>query len=504
MDNRSGWDIVRSLINDESNVRYGDAVPPYMMSVRQHCEGVFFGTRVFKRVLNNEPEKPVKCYIAKPTDYDGHVLVVGGAGSGKSSCVAIPTLKTWGGSIFAIDIKGELTEQWHQIQDPKRPAKVFNLSKDTGDFDSYDPFHFLRLKSEEDNLVQNAREIAHAIVPLTPDVKDPFWIQSAQNVLTGAILYGVGIKASFNSTMTRVLTTPIWELIEEIDSKGDLAAKLNVAQFKGIKKPEENKMLTGISAELNNRVMVFVTNLQIKDAFTPNEDSFSWDDLNTHHIFMRIAEDKLGQYDGAISLMLTQLIRSLERRQDKRYANGKSVVLSADGEVIPPTLLLLDEFPRLGKVDVIQNAVSTLRSKGVTICLLMQSLAQLDRLYGKETRQIIVDNCPYKAILQITDPENQKIFSDMLGSIKVSTNSINESRGESVGISSGDSTVIGESTTFSDGRAKGESISYTKSQSESREPVLYTHEFATLKDIVLMTPKCFCRVDKTPYYNEKQ
>jgi type IV secretory pathway TraG/TraD family ATPase VirD4 len=167
---------------------------------------------------------------------------------------------------------------------------------------------------------------------------------------------------------------------------------MHINQFLRIANPEDNKMLSGISAELSNRVMVFATDMRIKTAFTPTDDDMmKWEDLATHNIFMRIPEDKLGQWDGAITLMLTQLIRTLERRPDMHSREAKE-------RKLPPVLLLLDEFPRLGKVDVIQNAVSTLRSKGVTICLMMQSLAQLDKTYGKESRQIILDNCQYKAI----------------------------------------------------------------------------------------------------------
>ena len=57
--------------------------------------GVFFGTR------GNQ-------YIIKHEDIDGHVLVVGTPGSGKSSCIAIPTLQHWKNAVFAVDIKGEL------------------------------------------------------------------------------------------------------------------------------------------------------------------------------------------------------------------------------------------------------------------------------------------------------------------------------------------------------------------------------------------------------------
>ena len=128
-------------------------------------------------------------------------------------------------------------------------------------------------------------------------------------------------------------------------------------------------------------------------------------------------------------------------------------------------------------MEVIQNAISTLRSKGVTICLMMQSLVQLDRIYGKESRQIIVDNCQYKAILNVTDPENQKTFSDMVGSINVGN----------VSISTGND---------------DENKHFHFQGNRSREPIIYPHEFATLKDIVLITPEGFCCANKSPYYKK--
>lgn len=501
------------LVGDQSLERYGNNVPKYMLHEEEYEADFFFGAKYYEN-------RTVKRYVGKPINRDGHILVVGGAGSGKSSCIAIPTLKTWSGTIFAIDIKGELTEQWEKIKGDKRPDKIFNLTKKNqagtvGSEDkgyNYDPFYFLR-KRDKDDLVQNAREIAQAIVQIPPNVLEPFWLQAAQHILTATILYvydygsfvddnGNEIKAGFNHVVHLIQTKPLSELIGEIGEKGSDDARMHVNQFLDSVNTEDSKMLAGISAELSNKVMVFATDKRIRSAFTPGENTFGWEDLETHNIFMRIAEDKLGQWDGAITLMLTQLIRTLERRQDTKYdEDGNPTFLSEHGDPVPPILLLLDEFPRLGKVDVIQNAVSTLRSKGVTICLMMQSLAQLDKTYGKESRQIIVDNCQYKAILQITDPENQKIFSDMVGTIRVATRSVGDSDSQSVGQSSGDNTTVGADSSYSTGGSKGISRSVSYNVSTSREPIIHPHEFATLgKSLVLMTPEGFCRVFKEPYY----
>jgi len=108
-------------------------------------------------------------YIAKKEHKDGHILVVGGAGSGKTSCIAIPSLLAWHSPVFCIDIKGEL----HQHSREHRPnAKVFDpLNANTY---GYDPYYLLK---DSDNPTQEARAIAQSLVPLPPSTQEPFWIE---------------------------------------------------------------------------------------------------------------------------------------------------------------------------------------------------------------------------------------------------------------------------------------------------------------------------------------
>lgn len=488
-----------TYIGDQSFVRLGNNIPPYMSHSIKQDANFFFGTAFGNATAHNIEIR----YIGKPQEVDGHVLVVGSAGSGKSSCIAIPTLDSWNGTIFAIDIKGELLEKGGQALKSKHPVKNFEFTTEKGNTSGYDPFYLLREGAQND-LVQNAREIAQAIIPIPPNIQEPFWSLAAQNVLTAVILYVYGSKetdkdsgeileGTFNQAMKLIQNQPIWELINEIGKSKNEAAKMHINQFIGIENPDDNKMLASISAELSNRVMVFATDNRIKSSFNKNKnaDMMKWEDLETHSIFMRIPEDKLGQWDGAITLMLTQLIRTLERRPDKYSAEGKR-------KNLPPVLLLLDEFPRLGKIDVILNAISTLRSKGVTICLMMQSLAQLDKTYGKESRRIIIDNCKYKAILNVNDPESQKTFSDMIGSINVKKMSTSDNASISISTSSGSNTT--DVANYSDRNSKGISRSLATGKSGIREPIIHPHELATLKDILLVTPEGFCRVFKTPYY----
>jgi hypothetical protein len=134
---------------------------------------------------------------------------------------------------------------------------------------------------------------------------------------------------------------------------------------------------------------------------------------------------------------------------------------------------MLDEFARFGKLEPITSALATLRSKKVNVCLMIQSLAQLDHLYGAEVRRIIVDNCQYVAILRSNDAETQKYLSELIG------------------------TTTRKQRSWSEHEDKNSFCTGTTTQySESIDWVVKPHELSTLRDVILLTPYGYCRVNK--------
>jgi type IV secretion system protein VirD4 len=440
--------------------REGNNVPAAMqLNTKREKSSFFFGVKWLGLF-------PKKFYVAKSADEDGHILIDGGAGSGKSAAIAKNNLETWTDAIVAIDVKGELSAYCNRLGgDIKRPLIIFDPTV-SGSW-GYDPFYLLHHGGAE-NLLQNAREIALAIIPLPPSIREPFWIQGAQNLLTAAILYYFDIGASFTETMTAIQITPIDKLMDEIGASENTAAKMYINTARDLKL----ETLAGIATELSNRIMVFATDPLIRAALRDSrgesvleQHCFTWERVNAGgSIFLRFPEDKLEQWASLTTLMINQLFRTLERRADK----GKG------GDKARPVLVMLDEAARLGKIETIKNALATLRSKSVTICLIVQSLAQLDEIYGRDARRTIVDNCAYKAILSVTDADSQEYFSRLVGTCEVEK----ESRGIQYDADEGIET--GRGTHWS----------------KQREPIIFPHEFAKLKDVVLITPEGFCRVDK--------
>jgi type IV secretion system protein VirD4 len=411
--------------------------------------GVFFGTQ-----LNN--------YIIKPEEVGGHVLVCGGTGTGKSSCVAIPTLRNWRGSVFAIDIKGELHANTHQYRENIR---VFDPEDEKSRY-CYDPYFFLK---ESNNIAPEAFVIAQSIMPISPDVHEPFWIESAHNLLTGAILHYYSLGCSFIETLQRIQSVGHKTLIQIVADSPDAKAKLCAKSFTDM----DAKVSSGITAEISKVTTKLVTDDNIiralsfeagKEIITPRDLEAGYD------VYLKIPDYFMEQWKPLLTLMVNQFTNFLKRRRESPHNR--------------PILLLLDEFAQLGKMPAMSNALSVLRSKKVTMCLIIQSIAQLDEIYRHDSRKVIADNCAFKAVLGATDPDTQEYFSRLVGTYeKVRATNI-------YGKTAYTGAPTGSSKSFAEGGEKR---------------IVKREEFAYLQDIILLypLPNNFCRVQKRPYYLEK-
>ena len=402
--------------------------------------------------------------VGMPEGEEGNILVVGGNGSGKSYGVAMPTLKSWHGAICATDLKGELSK-WYEVLYQSgtavRPYLIFDPTQTDGP--SYDPFWWL-LVDDTSNLVGNIWEIVLAIVPSKPEDNQPFWIESEQALFAASLLYYFKLGLSFSETICEILSTGISSLCERLTASEDIQVRM----FLGNPAHLKADVLAAIDRGLRNKIILFASDLYINHAFRGMREGakcFTWDDLNHINVFLRIPADKVEQWGGAINLMLTQLLHYLERRPEKH---------SLEAEQVPQTLLLLDEFARFGKLNMLPAAMATLRSKKVNICLLAQSIAQIDAIYGVSERRIILDNCRYLAILRANDPETQENLCKLIGTRIQRHHSVSQQLGASM---------------------KG-TVGYSIQMSEVRDWMVCPHELATLKDVLLLTPYGFLRVQK--------
>jgi type IV secretion system protein VirD4 len=408
--------------------------------------GVFFGMQSGK-------------YVIKPEEMDGHVLVTGTPGSGKSTCIAIPTLRSWKGSVFAVDIKGEL---YANVKEYRTSVKVFDPQDKNAAY-SYDPYVFL---NESTNPAQEARAIAQAVISLPTDTREPFWIESAQILLTGAILHYHNLECSFIETLKNIQSQTPQALVKNVANSDDDKAVLCAKSFVDM----DSKVLAGIFTEMSRGIITLVTDNDIVAALSREKGKGVISPLDLekgHDVYIKIPEHLLRQWKHLLSLMVNQFITFFERRDE-----------SPDNK---PILFLLDEFPRLGKIPAITDVLATLRSKKITICIIIQSLAQLKMIYGHDAQEVIADTCAYKAVLGATDANTQEYFSKLVGTYEKIRRSQSRDYDPYIGAPKGSGTSLSE---------------------DNERRIIKPEEFATLQEIILLypLPGNFCRVQKQPHY----
>ena len=332
-------------------------------------------------------------WVCRDESSSGHIAICGGPGSGKSASCGICSLLSWGKNsndpVFAIDIKGEL---YAKTKHQRPNSKVFSLT--LPEAYGFNPFYLI---DEKGNIIEQIKSIADILIPIPPDTKDPFWKNSSRNYLTACLVWAWEVGCPFAEIMRLIQITPPDEMIAGICGSKKEKALLFANQFRSM--PSET--LAGIFGETCNAILPFATDDQLRAALSkPKEKCISPEDLNNGtSIYLCLEEYKLEALRQFLTLIVGQFLRAFEQRTEGENTR---------------VLFLLDEFPRLGKLEVL-SGLATLRSKNVAICLIFQSLAQLDLIYGRDQRKAIIDNCGFIGLLKVSDPESQKYFADAIG-----------------------------------------------------------------------------------------
>lgn len=417
-----------------------------------------------KRLLVQAPEGgyPVgqkgHKWIVLPDSMEYHALIVGGSGSGKTSTQVIPLLLKSQLPAFCVDIKGELYEKTSPILSKRSKIKVFNPSDPSAW--GYNPFGAVRKES----CVLDMTTIANALIPLSPGAgSQDFWISEAQNFLAGALLFSWEAGATFTQAMRTIQSTPAEKLVAAAVKNGSDDVRVLLGHFDGM----ASETLSGVFATLSSKTMVFASDPDIMRCFNSERVIEPEDLLNGTTIFLQIPEHRLEVYRNVTQLIIGQFLKFWERQPD-----GSA----------PKVNFVLDEFFRLGKLGSVETGMATLRSKGVRIHAITQSLAQIEQLYDRVGARALADNFGVKILLGATEPESQKYFADLIGSYdKTMRSTSSNQQMAQLGGSSG--------------------VSF----SEQERKIIRPEQLARLgSECILFSPGGWTKVQKRAYYNTKE
>lgn len=361
--------------------------------------------------------------------HDGpeHVAVIAPTRSGKGVSNVTPTLLSWPASVVVNDMKGELwqmTSGWRQAEGGNRVMK-FDPASVSGSV-AFNPLDEVRLRTDhEAGDVQNLVTII-----VDPDGKGmtDHWSKTAHAFLTGVVLHLKYLSSAEGKTASLAdvafaLSDPSRKVedlytdmlknghLEQIDPTTGEVTKaphpIVAAAARDMLNRAENER-SGVLSTAMSFLSLYRDPLVARNV---SRSDFSISDLMNHDtpvsLYLVIRPEDQDRMRPLVRLVINQIVRGL-LRPEITFENGRA---------IPPhkhrLLMMLDEFPSYGRLDVFQESLAYIAGYGIKAFLIMQDISQLQNAYGRD--ESIIANCHVRIAFAPNKQETGRWLSDNCG-----------------------------------------------------------------------------------------
>ena len=351
-----------------------------------------------------------------------NTLVCGGSGAGKTRFFCKPNLMQCNTSFVILDPKGEiLRDTGNFLKEKGYEIKVLERSH------CYNPFVYLNNDNDVQKLVTN---LFKSTTPKGSQTNDPFWDTSASMLLSALIFYlhyeAPEDEQNFAMVMEMLRAasiedeedprpSPLDELFSELELSNPehIALKYYRSYHSG-----SAKTLKSIQITLAARLEKF--NLESLASLTLT-DEMELPSLGEKKVALfALIPDNDTSFNFLVSILYTQLFQQLFYAADHIHKGSLPV----------PVHFLMDEFANVSLPDDFDKILSVMRSRGVSVSIILQNLAQLKALFEKQWESI-VGNCDEFLYLGGNEQSTHKYVSELLGKETIDTNTYGKSTGRS-------------------------------------------------------------------------
>ena len=358
-------------------------------------EGVFLGRLSNQYLRHNGPE---------------HVMAFAPTRSGKGVGLVVPTLLAWTESVVIHDIKGEnwqLTGGWRSrfshclLFNPTDPRSA-----------KYNPLLEVRKGPHEVRDVQNIADIL--VDPEGALERRNHWEKTSHSLLVGVILHV--LYAEEDKTLARVASIMS-------DPRRSFEATLRHMMATNHLGSDETPLVHPVVASAarevlnkseNERSGVLSTAMSFLGLYrdptvAAATSGCDWriadlvDAVRPVSLYLVIPPSDISRTKPLVRLILNQIGRCLTERLEGDPSKSRKHKL----------LLMLDEFPALGRLDFFETALAFMAGYGIRAYLIAQSLNQISKAYGENNA--ILDNCHVRIAFSSNDERTAKRISDALG-----------------------------------------------------------------------------------------
>ena len=317
---------------------------------------------------------------------DEHVLVAAPTRAGKGVGLVVPTALCWEGAMLVLDVKGEafeLSSGWRA----KMGDRVFvfhPMSRETHRFNPLDAL----VRSDEPG--QEALRLAGAILPLGEQVKDPFWINAGRELLAGALLWSWSTAgerhtaASIGDALDLLLPTPgsdkpVHENMEEQIASVASLHRTGEQYLRAWCEQKDDKTRGNILKTVTSGMSIFQSE-RVRAATAASDFDLGELRRSLMTVYVVVSPPDMDALSPLLRLVVGAAI-----------AENTRTLPEHDPSVRHQALLLLDEFPLLGRSEVVEKSLGVCAGYGLRQVTIVQSIASLAKAYGERGAEVIVD-----------------------------------------------------------------------------------------------------------------
>ena len=354
-----------------------------------------------------------------------NVLVCGGSGSGKTRFYAKPNIMNANTSFITLDCKGEILRDTGTLLEQKgykiKVLDLINMEKSH----CYNPFAYLRDDNDIQRLVTN---LFKNTTPKGSQSQDPFWDQAAMMLLLALVFYlhyeAPEDEQNFPMVMEMIragevredddtFSSPLDELFNRLERRNPehIALKYYRNYRSG-----SGKTLKSIQITLVSRLEKF--NLDSLAGITQYDELELWKLGEEKTALFAIIPDNDSSFNFIVGMLYTQLFQQLYYQADVVHGGRLPVHVH----------FVMDEFANVALPDEFEKLLATMRSREISVSIIIQNLAQLKALFEKQWESI-VGNCDEFLYLGGNEQSTHEYVSKLLGKETIDTNTYGQSYG---------------------------------------------------------------------------
>jgi type IV secretion system protein VirD4 len=342
---------------------------------------------------------------------DDHALITAPTKSGKTTCFVITNLLKLGDtSAVVTDPNGEC---WAATKKERgQHGRVHLWAPFSPLSDCFNPLDYIRIGTVNER--DDVELITSLIVPDNANGEDDFWNAQAREVLMGVILYVLHTRRPERRSLAEVrhLLTLSEEAFDEMLVGMVHHGHEIIRRVAHMLQNQESKLRSNVMATVQSKTRIWDSPLLNE---VTKKSNFNFANLRnfTETVYLVVPPEHLGTYYPALAMMSGVALAEINRAQS-RYPKRVT--------------FMLDEFANLGRLKPFETAISIARKAGIQLCLFVQDLAQVKRVYGNGWESFEA-NCNTKIVFGINQIEEAKKLSDTLGVKTVKTRSNGHNHG---------------------------------------------------------------------------